>query len=134
MLGEQRHRSHDHAGRAVAALEPVVLSERLLHRMHPFARRETLDRRDLGAVGLHREHGARLHRLSVEQHRARAARRGVTTHVGAREAAHLAQVVHEQQSRLDVVVVARAVDREGDSHGSHHACHAEDIRLVWRSN
>src|SRR5580704_5985695 len=43
-------RRHDHAGRAVAALEPVMLAERLLHRMQGAIRlRETFDGGDVGA-------------------------------------------------------------------------------------
>ena len=48
-------------GRAVAALEGVVLVERLLHRVQLAVRGQALDRRDLVAVGLHGEHRARLH-------------------------------------------------------------------------
>ena len=53
------------------------------------------------AVGLGGEHRARLHRLAVEQHGARAARRGVAADVGAGEAEHVAQVLHEQRAGLD---------------------------------
>ena len=40
---------------------------------------------------------------AVQQHRAGAARGGVAADVGGPQAAHLAQVVHQQQPRLDVV-------------------------------
>src|SRR5207245_2525684 len=96
----------------IAALQAMVLAERLLHWVHRIARRETFDRRDLAAVGLHREHRARLHRLSVEQDGARAARRRVATHVGAGETARLAQVVDEQLAGADQYATALAV-----SHG-----------------
>ena len=47
---QQADRGHDHAGRAVAALERFGLEKRLLHRVEPVAIRERLDRRDgLGA-------------------------------------------------------------------------------------
>src|SRR5436190_12303003 len=48
-LVEERHRRHDLAGRAVAALEAVVIDERLLYRMQTIAVGETFDRRDLAA-------------------------------------------------------------------------------------
>ena len=41
---------HDHAGRAEAALQAVIVLERLLHRMQLAALREAFDGRDLRAV------------------------------------------------------------------------------------
>src|ERR671925_612842 len=70
---EELDAAHDHARRAEAALERVVLPEGLLERMELAALREALDRRDLAAVGLDGEHGARLHRVPVEVDRAGAA-------------------------------------------------------------
>ena len=55
--------------RAEAALQGVVLAERLLQR----APLEPFDRPDLGAVGLHREQQAGAHRDAVELDGARAA-------------------------------------------------------------
>ena len=85
VLVEQRDRRHDHARRAEAALQAVVLLERLLHRVQLAVGGQALDGGDLGAVGLDGEHRARLHRLAVEQHGARAARRRVAADVGAGE-------------------------------------------------
>src|SRR3989442_6070967 len=45
---------------AEPALETVVCLERLLNRMEPTVLRDALDRRDLPAVGLDREHRARF--------------------------------------------------------------------------
>ena len=83
---DQRDRRHHHPRRAVAALERVVVVERLLHGMQLAVRRETLDRRDLRAVGLDAEHRARLRRGAVDEHRAGAARRRVAADVRARSA------------------------------------------------
>src|SRR4051812_23868602 len=59
-------RGHDHAGRAEAALQAVILPERLLHRVQRRAiRRETLDGPDLVAVRHHRQRGAGLYRPAV---------------------------------------------------------------------
>src|SRR5262249_50726892 len=53
------HRGHDHAGRAVAALQPVMLAKRLLHRMQrPVRIREPLDGSDVGTLDLPDEDGA----------------------------------------------------------------------------
>ena len=92
----------------------MLLVERLLHRMELAVRGEALDRRHLAAVRLHREHGARLHRLAVEQDGARAARRGVAADVRALQPELLAQEVHEQLPRLDVRLAPLAVDRQRD--------------------
>src|SRR5262245_20447736 len=43
-------RRHDHAGRAEAALQPMVLTERLLHRMQLVALGERLDGRNLRSI------------------------------------------------------------------------------------
>src|SRR4029077_7101288 len=70
---EQPDGRHDHARRAVAALQPVLFPESLLQGMQLAVRRQALDRRDLGSVGLDCEDGARLRTAAVEQHSARAA-------------------------------------------------------------
>src|ERR671925_84850 len=67
---EELDAGHDHPRRAEAALEGVTLPERLLQRMQLSVAREPFDRRDLAAVGLDGEHGARLHRKAVEVDRA----------------------------------------------------------------
>ena len=83
---DQRDRRHHHPRRAVAALERVVVVERLLHGMQLAVRREALDRRDLRAVRLNAEHRARLRRGAVDEDRARAARGRVAADVRARSA------------------------------------------------
>ncbi len=59
------------------------------------------DRRDLGAVGLHREHEARAHGGAVDQHRARAAHAVLAAEVRAGEVALLAEEVGERHARFD---------------------------------
>ena len=59
---QQRVARHHHAGRAEAALQAVLLAEALLHRIELAVLLEPLDRHDLAAVGLHREHRAGLDR------------------------------------------------------------------------
>ena len=56
------------AGRAEPALEAVGLAERLLHRAErAVGGADALDGGDVGAVGLHREHQARAHRVAVDR-------------------------------------------------------------------
>src|SRR3954454_1634853 len=66
VLGQQVRPRHDHPRRAVAALEPVVLPERLLERVQAALGAEAFDGGDLRPVGLHREHRAALHGVAVE--------------------------------------------------------------------
>jgi hypothetical protein len=85
---------------------------------------ERLDRADLVPVGHGRERRARLDGLTVDQHDAGAAIRGVAAPVGAGQPDRLADVVHEQQARLDLVGDVLAVDRQGDVHAQTSACSA----------
>ena len=108
---QQRVRRQQHAGRAVAALQAVLIPEPLLERVQRAALRQPLDREDLVAVGLHREHRAGLHRaLAVHDDDAAAAARRVAADVRAGQPAVFAQEVREQRARLDVPLVADAVD------------------------
>ncbi len=75
---------------------------------------QALQGRHGGAVGLHRQHGARLHRLTVEVDGASTARRSLATHVRGGEAEDVAQVVDQQQARLDLVGVRLPVDGDRD--------------------
>src|SRR5205085_1333797 len=64
---DHRDRGHDLAGRAEAALETVVLDERLLHRVQLLTvPRETFDRGDLLAVDRSHEGQAGHHPPSVD--------------------------------------------------------------------
>src|ERR671912_1455187 len=104
VLLKQAHRSHDHARRAIPALQPVLLVERRLHGMPTAVLRETLDRRDLTPIGLHREHRARLDRLTVHEHRARPAVGRVAPDHGPRQVQLLAQEMHKQHPGLDLAL------------------------------
>src|SRR5262249_1790688 len=111
---EERARRHQHARGAEAALQSVLFGEALLHRVELAALLQALDGSDLRAVGLHREHGARLDRLAVELNSAGAAVRGVAADVRAGHAENLAQQVHQQQARLDLRLPHRPVYRDAD--------------------
>ena len=63
-----------HAGRAVAALQAMLIPEALLQRVQRAAFREPFDGEDLVAVGLHREHRAGLHRPRRRPSRRRSSR------------------------------------------------------------
>src|SRR3989440_8188462 len=109
---EELDAGHDHPRGAEATLERVVLPEGLLERMELAALRETLDRLELAAVGLDREHGARLHRVTVQVDRAGAAQGRVAADLRPGEPKVVAEEVHEQRPRLDLRLVPDAVDGE----------------------
>src|SRR5215469_8694419 len=72
---------HDHARRAIAALQAVMLPESLLDGMQFAVLGQALDSGDRRAIGLCRQHGARFYRLAIDQHSAGPAQRGFTTYV-----------------------------------------------------
>ncbi len=112
---DQADRGEHHARRAVAALERVLVVERLLDGMQLPVLREALDRGDLGAVGLDTEHRARLHRLAVHEHGAGPARGGVAADVGTGESEPLAKDEDQEIPRFDLELVPYAVRVERDS-------------------
>ena len=116
---EEVDRGHDHARRAEAALEAVLLPEGGLHRVELVTVREPLDGLDLGAVGLDGEHRARLDRPAVHVDGAGAALAGVAADVRAGEVEVLAERLDEQPSRLDVELSRGPIDDERDmfAHG-----------------
>src|SRR5688572_28334941 len=108
VLQQPRDR-HDHARRAEAALERMTFGERALHGMQLAILGETLDRHDVGAVRLHREHRARLHRAAVQMHRAAAALARVAADVRAREPESVADEVNQQRALFDFARLLPAV-------------------------
>ena len=108
-------RGHDHARRAIAALQAVILAERLLHRMQrTVRRRQPFDREHVGAFELQRQHGAGFDRLAVDVNDAGAALRRVAADMRAGEPQILAQKLHQQRARIDVGGDGFAVHRQGN--------------------
>ena len=120
VVPEEVDRLHDHAGRAVPALECVVVVEGLLHGVQLAVPLEALDGEHLGAVGLDGQHRAGLHAHPVEVNGARPAVARVAADHRARLAEPFTQVLDEQHAGLDVVLVDEAVDGGPDAcHGPH---------------
>ena len=96
-LGE-RHRAHDHAGRAEAALQAVIFGERLLHRMQALTARprQALDRRQLAPSSI----GASKVQLFTDSpsnmHDTGAALAGVAADMRAGQVQVLAQQIGDQ--------------------------------------
>src|SRR6476660_4651771 len=80
---------HDHSRGAEAALQAVLVPERLLEGMQRRAVDHALDRPDLGAVRLDREHGAGLRAAAVHVNGAGAAVARVAADVGAGQPEHV---------------------------------------------
>src|SRR5258708_15129099 len=110
ILLQEIRRGHDEAGRAVAALEAVLVPESLLQRVQLPVLGHALDCGELLAFGLDGEHGAALDGFSVHQDRASPALAGVAAYVSPGEADYISQVVHEQQPGLHLVLLPVTVD------------------------
>ena len=106
---QEGDRRQDHPGRAEPALQPVLGPERLLHRVHRPVLREPFDGRDRGPVSLDGEPGTGLHRLVVDEHRARATLAGVATDLRAGERRHLSEEVDQQEPWFDLPLQDPAV-------------------------
>src|SRR5512144_1769283 len=120
---EERRRAHEHPGRAVAALERVVLVERLLERGELAVPRETLDGGDAHTFRLDGQQHAALHGLAVQVHRAGTAVPRVAADMRPGEAEVVAEEVDEEPARRNLVLDLLAVDldRHGLArHGPHY--------------
>jgi hypothetical protein len=102
----------------------VVVVERLLDRVQLAVSGEALDGRDLEPVGLDAEHRARLHGLTVHEHRAGPARGRLAPDVRPGEAEALAKDVHEEVSGLQLELVPRSV------HGQRYASQSSPLPRV----
>ena len=105
---------HDHARRAEAALQSVMLMERRLNRMQgrPLSV-QALDRCDRRTVCHYGQHGAGFDCLSVDLHSAGAALRSIATDMGSGETKVFPDQVDQQFSRFHRDGLARAVDLQG---------------------
>src|SRR5262249_49129110 len=116
---DQVDRRHDHARRAEAALQPVILAEGFLHRMELAVLCKALDRGDLGTRRLDGEHRAGLHRAPVHVDDARAALAGVAADMRAGESELVAQEIDEQRAVLGIDRYRLPVHLHGNGcHGS----------------
>src|ERR1700687_3218646 len=107
-------RRHDHARRAIAALQPVIVAERGLHRMQLVSLRDALAGRDTWAGGLSDQHGAGFDRPAVDMHDTGAALAGVAADMGAGQVQMVAQEIDKKGAVLDVGRDRLAVHRQFD--------------------
>ena len=121
IFSQQIGRRHQHARRAEAALQSVMLVKQFLQRVHLPDAAEAFDRLDAAAIGLHREHQASARAVAVDQHGAGAADAVLAADMGAGEPERVTQEIGEQQPRLHGGPVRRAVDGDADLAGLAHA-------------
>src|SRR5262249_60507350 len=104
---EQFGRGHDHARRAVAALEAMLFPETFLQGMQPALGTQTFNGGEVRALGLNRENRAGLHGPAVQMNRAGTAQRGLTPDMGAGQTYEGPYVTHQYGARIDIVVAMR---------------------------
>src|SRR6266513_4257622 len=97
---KQLNGHHDHAGRAIAALQAVTFPEPFLDRMQSAVRGQTFNRSDLRTVRLDGEQGAGLHCPAFEENSASPTDACLAADVSARQPAAVAEEVDEQRSRF----------------------------------
>jgi hypothetical protein len=101
MFGER----DQHAGRAEAALQAMMLVKALLQSTErPIRRGKSLDRGDGLAVRLYGEHQARAGAEPVDQHRTGTAHTVFASHMRAGQIDLVAKKVRQQQPRLDLTL------------------------------
>lgn len=104
------HRRTDLAGRAVAALETVVLDERPLQRVRLVLTRQPLDGDDVPTHVLHRQRETGHDALAVDKDRAGAARALVAALLRAVELERFAEQVEQRNTRVGRRVNRGSVD------------------------
>ena len=128
-FGDQPGRRADLSRRAVAALERVMVDERLLQRMQRAVRRQAFDRGDLGAVLHDGQRQAGIDAPAVDQHRAGAALAVVAALLGAGQVEVVAQRVEQGRPRRDLELRLDAVDGQRD----RNFVRGRDSRLTVRA-
>src|SRR5262249_54097067 len=121
---------HEKPRRAEAALQAVIVDERLLQRMQLVAVRQAFDGADLPAFGLHRKHQAGAHGLAIEQHRAGTAHPVLAADMGAGLAAVVAARIDQGATWMDADAVVAPVEREADLSLLDHGAACSSARRV----
>jgi hypothetical protein len=81
---------------------------------------QTFDCGNLGTINLHGQCGTRFDALAIDKHDARTTLAGIAADMGSGKIEALAQVVNQQCSRLNIVLVGSAIHFYGDrGHVSH---------------
>src|SRR5690606_25198220 len=119
LFAEERVRGGQHAGRAEAALQRMVLAKRRLQRAQILAVRKAFDRGDLRALGLGREHEAGAHGRAVDDDGACAAHAVLAGYVRTRAPQVMTQAVGKRSAHRHLRSNVRAVQLEPDRSTRH---------------
>src|SRR5579864_4269549 len=112
---EQRLGDHQHARRAEATLQSVLLPEALLQRVELRALGQALNSLYVRPVRLDSEERARFDGDTVQDDSAGAAIGGVAADVGAREVQVLPEKMNQQESRFNLRCVGLTIYRQADA-------------------
>ena len=103
--------SHEHAGRAVTALESVLFTKCILYFCHDAAfRGQALHSGDTHFIGLNGKHAARANGFIVQQNSACTTHTMLAANVRASEAEFIAYEINQTGARLYQSVLMSAVD------------------------
>jgi hypothetical protein len=94
--------AHDHARRAVAALQAVHFPESFLQRVQVSGLTHAFNRGDARAIDLYREHRAGFHGDTIDMNGAGSALAGVATNMRAGQIQGFAQVMDQKRARFNV--------------------------------
>jgi hypothetical protein len=109
------YRGQDLSGRAIAALERILVDESLLHRVQ-IARvaAKSFDGHDGAALGHHREGRTRQNTLAVGMYGARTALAMAAAFLGSGQANMITQSVEQCRTRIDAEGVLLPIDGQGN--------------------
>lgn len=118
----QLDQCHDDAGRAVSALQAMMLGQRHLNGVELFTRfGDAFDRFHRVPIGLRGQEQTGANGCSVEQHRAGATDAVLAADMRARQANLMPQHVRQMRPRFNGDVVFRAIDAHRDGVAIRHA-------------
>ena len=112
------HRGHEKPGGTEAALQGVVVPERLLQRMQFVAVGQALQRLDVGPIRLDREQQARPHAFAIYDDRARAAHTVFAAQMGRGQPEVVPEEIGQQPPRFDRAFVLPAVHANANAPAS----------------
>src|SRR5215831_16481120 len=96
----------------------MFFPEALLHWMQGLPLRQPLNRRNLRTIRLHSQNSAGFYRYSVHVDGTGPTQAGLAPHMRTRQSQLVTQVVHQEQSGLDVMRMGLAIHRDGYVHSS----------------
>jgi hypothetical protein len=102
---------HDHARGAKTALQPMVLLERFLDRVHLIAIGHTFNCNDITPIGLHRQNCTGFYGTALHGNRTCPATTGIATYMSACEFCVLPDIFGQTGSWFYIVGILFSIDR-----------------------